>query len=193
MAYVDPRYRRAGDTVYVELKLRTVRQLFDARDPAPFRARDLDAAALEYLLDAADDLPDDVEMALVFHFTEEPTPPSLEPDALIEAVRGYLGYEQARLRRRLRRLLQQAGAAGLAGLAVLALSLGLVRLLADASPHGAVAMVREGVTILGWVALWRPLEVALYDWWPLWERGRLLRRVAQAPMRVEARAVSPAG
>ena len=97
MAYVDPRYRRAGDTVYVELKLRSVRQLFDARD--------LDAAALEYLLDAADDLPDDVEMALVFHFTEEPTPPSLEPDALVEAVRGYLGYEQARLRRQLRVLL----------------------------------------------------------------------------------------
>jgi hypothetical protein len=83
--------------------------------------------------------------------------------------------------------------AGLAGVAVLALSFGLVRLLSDASPHGAVAMVREGVTILGWVALWRPLEVALYDWWPLWERGRLLRRVALAPMRVEAREVSPAG
>jgi hypothetical protein len=27
-----------------------------------------------------------------------------------------------------------------------------------------VSMAREGLTILGWVALWRPLEVYLYRW-----------------------------
>jgi len=184
VADVDPRYRREGDTVYVELTLRTVQQLFDARDPAPFRTRDLEAAALEYLVDAADDLPRGVPVVMDFAFTLEPSPPSLEPTALIEAIRGHLGYEEARLRRRVRRMFQQATLAALVGLGVLGLSLLLVRALDALGRPAVVAMIREGVTILGWVALWRPLEVFLYEWWPVWERIRALRRVARAPMQV---------
>lgn len=36
----------------------------------------------------------------------------------------------------------------------------------------------EGLIILGWVANWRPIEIFLYDWWPLVKRRRLLRRLA---------------
>ena len=25
----------------------------------------------------------------------------------------------------------------------------------------------EGLVIGGWVAMWRPIEILLYDWWPL--------------------------
>ena len=27
-------------------------------------------------------------------------------------------------------------------------------------------IVDEGLLILGWVAMWKPLELLLYDWWP---------------------------
>lgn len=41
------RYRREEGAVCIDLRLRSERQLFDLRDPAPFRERDLDHAALE--------------------------------------------------------------------------------------------------------------------------------------------------
>ena len=28
-------------------------------------------------------------------------------------------------------------------------------------------VIRESLLIGGWVAMWRPLEVFLYDWWPI--------------------------
>jgi hypothetical protein len=41
-------------------------------------------------------------------------------------------------------------------------------------------MVEESLLILGWVANWRPLEIFLYDWWPLTRRRDLYRRLAAA-------------
>jgi hypothetical protein len=29
------------------------------------------------------------------------------------------------------------------------------------------------------VAMWRPMEIYLYDWWPLWRRSALQRRLSQ--------------
>ena len=46
-------------------------------------------------------------------------------------------------------------------------------------------VVREGFLIGGWVAMWRPLEVFLYDWWPIRAEGRLLQRLSTLPVRIE--------
>jgi hypothetical protein len=59
-------------------------------------------------------------------------------------------------------------------------------------------MVEESFLILGWVANWRPLEIFLYDWWPLARRRDLYRRLsaalvekrpysAEAPVRIAPR------
>ena len=39
-------------------------------------------------------------------------------------------------------------------------------------------LVEESFLILGWVANWRPLEIFLYDWWPVARRRDLYRRLA---------------
>ena len=48
-------------------------------------------------------------------------------------------------------------------------------------------VIREGFLIGGWVAMWRPLEVFLYDWWPIRAEGRLLQRLSTMPVRIEYR------
>jgi hypothetical protein len=46
--------------------------------------------------------------------------------------------------------------------------------------------VQESLIIVGWVANWRPIEIYLYDWWPIRRRRRLLARIAAAPVIVRA-------
>jgi hypothetical protein len=46
-------------------------------------------------------------------------------------------------------------------------------------------VLREGLIIAGWVAMWRPMEIFLYEWWPLLRRGRLYEKLSQ--MRVVVR------
>ena len=42
----------------------------------------------------------------------------------------------------------------------------------------------EGLIILGWVANWRPIQIFLYDWWPLARRRALYARLARATVEV---------
>jgi len=44
------------------------------------------------------------------------------------------------------------------------------------------AIVRESLTIAGWVAMWRPMQIYLYDWWPLLRRSRVYAKLSQMPV-----------
>jgi hypothetical protein len=52
-------------------------------------------------------------------------------------------------------------------------------------------MVREGFLIGGWVAMWRPLEVFLYDWWPILGEVRLFDRLSGMPVHIEYEEKTP--
>ena len=45
-------------------------------------------------------------------------------------------------------------------------------------------VLHEGLVITGWVAMWRPLEALLYDWWPLIDERRQVRRILAAPVSI---------
>jgi hypothetical protein len=53
-----------------------------------------------------------------------------------------------------------------------------VEVVVGPTPLGRI--LQESLIILGWVANWRPLEIFLYEWWPLRRRRNLLRRLAAA-------------
>jgi hypothetical protein len=36
------------------------------------------------------------------------------------------------------------------------------------------------LTIGGWVAMWRPMQIFLYDWWPLQKQISLYKRLSHA-------------
>jgi hypothetical protein len=50
----------------------------------------------------------------------------------------------------------------------------------------AAEIADEGLYILGWVAMWRPLEIFLYDWRPIWHRSRLFAKLSKIPVIVRA-------
>jgi hypothetical protein len=49
---------------------------------------------------------------------------------------------------------------------------------------GLGGVLRESLLIGGWVAMWRPMEIFLYDWWPLRADARLADRLAAMPVRI---------
>jgi hypothetical protein len=70
---------------------------------------------------------------------------------------------------------------GLAFLAACMLMSQLLRRRAGTLP----IVLREGLIIAGWVAMWRPMEIFLYEWWLLLRRGRLYEKMSR--MRIEVR------
>ena len=179
-----PRYRHEGTKACIDIKLRTVHQLFDGRDPAPFRERDLEEDAVEYIVGAFQEFPPKAEVKIVFWIAEASTP-KIPTATVVEAVRGHFAYEIERLQRRIREHVRLGQLTLVVGLSVLTLFLTLAEL-TSWLPQGTFRQIlREGLVITGWVAMWRPLEVLLYDWWPLVRQRRLCERVLEAEIAVE--------
>jgi hypothetical protein len=45
-----------------------------------------------------------------------------------------------------------------------------------------VNILKEGLLIVGWVAMWRPLEIFLYDWFPIYQRQQMFDKLSQIPI-----------
>ena len=88
--------------------------------------------------------------------------------------------ERAAMKRLEFRLLMRRGRLSLIiGLMFLALCMVVGQLVATLDYGTAASVVREGLTIGGWVAMWRPLQTFLYDWWPVRDECRILTRLAR--------------
>ena len=46
---------------------------------------------------------------------------------------------------------------------------------------------RESLTIAGWVAMWRPMQIFLYDWWPLRHLGKIYENLSRMPVELRLR------
>lgn len=180
------RYRTEGKARCVDIRLKTASQLFDNRDPAPFRERDLDPSAVDVLMVAAGEIRRQFPIKIVLHFSAHD--PSIDLSTLRDAIAAHFNHELDLAERRISDNFRLGRRLLLIGVAVLGMFLTIAEL-ALRLPAGPVReVVREGLTITGWVALWRPVEVLLYDWIPLFEQRRWIRRLLAAEVEVRSTA-----
>ena len=167
----------------IELRLREIAQLFNSLDPSPFLDRDLDANAEEFIESWAAEIPSHRELSLRVHLATPPAP-ALDVG---EAVRGYFKHRADHKQRELALLMRRGRlslAVGVGFLVACLVGSEFVALL----PLGAMeGVVRESLLIIGWVAMWRPLEIYLYDWWPIRAERRNLQRLARMEVTVIVR------
>ena len=177
------RYRVEDGRSHIDIKVAHSRQLFDTRDPAPFRERDLDEDAVEYLLAAAEEIPRTQPLAIAVTISDEPEP-RMAADSIVEAVRRHFRHEYDQIQRRLREHIRRGEMSLVVGLTMLVAFLTLAELTRSLPSGPLREILREGLVITGWVAMWRPLEVLLYDWWPLVRERRQITRVLDAPVSI---------
>jgi hypothetical protein len=147
--------------------------------------RDLDPRAEEFIVDWARDLPVDKPWALVVHL-ERPAGRGDEAVALRDAIHEYFAQRVLAAKRRLRELFRRGRISLVIALAFLTASIAIGDALANYLGERRLGeVIREGFLIGGWVAMWRPLEVFLYDWWPIRAEGRLFKRLSTMPVRIE--------
>jgi hypothetical protein len=172
----------------VEIRLLKLQQLFNSLDPSPFHEKDLDADAEEYIVGSVDEFPLQQPLRLVVHLPDDQI--ALADTAnLQDAIHNYFTYRVDETRRRLRFLLREGRIALLIGLVFLFLCMS-VRELALALGHGTVSQIlAEGLLILGWVAMWRPLQILLYEWWPIRHHSRVYAKLAAMPVEVRPSAL----
>ncbi len=177
------------DKASIEIRVEKVTQLFDSLDPSPFSRRDLATRAEDYIVGSARELPTGQPIEIVVHLPASEAN-SLADGQLGTAFHNYFVDRAEHAGLELKDLLRTGRLSLLIGMGVLALCLILGAILQRLFEGVFGQYWIEGLVIIGWVALWRPMEIFLYDWWPLLRERNLYRHLATAEVVVRP-VVSP--
>ena len=174
----------SGLEAKIEINLSRLSQLFNSLDPSPFHERDLDHDAEEYIVDSAEEIPRQRPLCLVIHLPADQLP-NVGSNDLGEAIHNYFDYRKTNEQRRLRLLFRDGRIALITGIAFLFCCV-LLREVAFSFGNGtAYRIVGEGMLIIGWVAMWRPLEIFLYEWVPVRRRCRTLEKLSKMRVAIQ--------
>jgi hypothetical protein len=182
----------AGDPIppkcsVIEVHVGELKQIFNAIDPSPFRDKDLDPKAEEFIVGWAKELPRDAALALVVDLDREAGLPD-EAAVLRDAIHEFFTQRAQAYGRRLRELFRVGRTSLVIGLVALTSAIALGDFLAALMKGSRIGeIVRESLTIGGWVSMWRPLEIFLYDWWPIRSETRLPSGLQQCPYASDTR------
>jgi hypothetical protein len=163
----------------IELFLDKPEQLFNSLDPSPFSERDLDSDAEHYIVGWAQEFDRSVPLKLIVHL-----PGAVHKSRLTkhipDAVSHYFAYRAER-----RELLRIGWRSLAIGFFVLTLCFSVSQYVTITMSQSVIGgLLAESLLILGWVANWRPLEIFLYDWWPIERRRRLFKRLSGMPVEI---------
>lgn len=169
----------------IVLPLERVDQLIEPCADSPFLKRRLRAEAEEFIVEHATAIPRKAPVKLVVLLPLGANP---ETDSIVEAVHQHFTFRRVEAEKAFRRTLRFGWRSLLIGLAFLSLALGLVGIVKRYLPSGNLSTVIEiGLAVLAWVALWRPGELLLYEWYPFKRDARLFRRLEQADLQIAVR------
>ncbi|MFZ0821299.1 MAG: hypothetical protein WAM91_14620 [Candidatus Acidiferrales bacterium] len=166
----------------IRLNLRDISQLFNSMDPSPFIEKDLDDDADEFIVSWAQEFSFDAPIKLRIYL--EQWPPEDPKDLIRTAVHNYYAHRAEITGLEFKRLLRQGRTTLFIGLLFLAACLLISKMLLGHEAGTWAAVLRESLTIAGWVAMWRPMQIYLYDWWPLRRRRKIFTKLSHMPVEV---------
>ena len=168
----------------LDIHVGELKQLYNEMDPAPFRDRDLDPRAEEFIVDWGREVRRNAPLALIVHLSRRPATPE-EVTSLRQAVREYFAQAASHARAQVRQLFREGRWSLLIGVLFLGIAIVLGDLLiylVGRWDYGEI--LGHSLLIGGWVVLWRPFEIFLYEWWPILGEARLYDRLSAMQVRV---------
>jgi len=179
MTGIESLYRKEDGRVLIEIKLSTVAQLFNTFDPAPFYVRALDPEASDYIVDIVRDFPDRTEFRIVVYL-----PSGLldtdEARKIPHAIVNHFRYMVMVQDRKFRQLWVYGKFTIIVGLAFLAIAMVASKIVAGTFADSPIAQLgATALEVAGWVAMWEPVTVHLYQLWPIVQQKRVYEKISR--------------
>jgi hypothetical protein len=168
------------DTVAtIEIRTSSLAQLFDALDPAPLQERALDRDVESYIVGRAAKHRPTEPLRLRVHLPESLRARAADATA---SIHEHFRRAHEEGERSFRRRLRIGGFTLAVAVGVLAASIWLRSLLSDIKGRPLVQGLGESLLILGWVSMWRPVEILLFEHWESHLDHTVLKRLASIPV-----------
>lgn len=168
----------------IRLRVKDMAQLFNSLDPDPFIERDLDDDAVAHITSWAREIPRHLKLKLLLEITEPKHSPETH-QAIRPAVANYFGQAALLARNDFRDMMRRGRVSLLIGLGVLAGAVAISNLMKLYLEGAIFDLIEQTVLIGGWVAMWGPMQIFLYDWWPLRRKRRDLERLRDMEVEIK--------
>lgn len=162
----------------ISFKIVSLDDVFDPRDSDTLLERRLDPDWLDYIFNAVEEKHKRVPIHLSLRISKE-TLGSHSPSHVIDSIKRELRESYLSAGRKLRENFRVGRITLTIGLLVLAFFEFLSIAVYNMAPSDLTRILSEGFLVFGWVALWRPVEILLYDWWPIADARRDIKRLLQ--------------
>jgi hypothetical protein len=160
----------------IELELNSLNELYNSFDPAPFHEKELDQEAEEYIYNAVDEFPLKKSIEIMIHLP--PAEVSEETEvSLKNSIRNHFSYKKLLSQIELRRLLRQGRTNIMIALGFLLICILATQLLSTIEENLIKTLFSEGLLIIGWVAMWEPINTFLYGWWPIVHKRNIYQKI----------------
>lgn len=168
------------DNPTIELHADTVDALFHPFDRSSLSRRTVATEADAYVVDRVADLPEDsrVSLRVLLPSGEEARCGDVE-----EAFRRHYAACAARERRLLKRHFREAGFMLLKGAIFALILISVAKSIASISDSLLLGKIADGLSLIVWVSLWRPVDMLIYEWRPIMEEVKLRGRLARVNIR----------
>jgi hypothetical protein len=177
MADLESLYKKVDGMILIEIKLSSVMQLFNSFDPAPFHEKELDTAAEHYIIDTVMDFPAKTMFKMVFYlpkeFIENEQARKIKP-----AIRYHFKYRMMGADRKFRSHFRYGRSTMLIGLSFLTIALLARQMVSSISHELAAQIFADALLIIGWVAMWEPVTVFLYELWPILQMKKVYQKIS---------------
>jgi hypothetical protein len=179
----------------IVLRLQDLSQLLQL-NPSPFRESALTPEADDYIVRNAKKLPGHQPIRIVIDLPRG----AAKPDSKLDVGSALTGHFRGRViveSEDIRELFRNGRKALVIGFLTLSACLFLAWHFSYNMPARPLTrLMQESFVILGWVSMWKPIEIFLYEWLPLARQRKLLVRLSHAAVTVEserpAKPLSPA-
>ncbi len=177
---------KSTDTVAMHslsIQVREIAQLFHSMDPTPFLNKDINPETEAFIESWASEFAPGGNFHIIIHLEQRPTD-GAPSEMLNAAIHNHFAYKAERTRSNLKQFLQQGRISLVIGVTFVTICLFAADYIGTLGTHTGTIIARESLTIVGWVAMWRPLQIFLYDWWPFQRKIRLYENLSNARIQV---------
>lgn len=170
-------YSKENGKYNIELRVDHLEQLFDKRDPNPFRKKDLDDDVAEYIVSSAQEI-GTKKIGKVIIVTKD-TIHKETHETIIFAINDFFLYRSEMARKSMKNMYNLGFKTLLIGLFFLSSSIMLSNFInLNIGSKIISSFLNEGLVLMGWVSMWKPINIFLYEWWPIRDQKKLLEKLS---------------
>ncbi len=175
-------FRKENGYFLLELRLTSLDQFFETFDPSPIHKKDINDDAERYIVNSVEAFPLKSKLKLVFFLSEEHNQEASR--VLIPAIENFFQFQATMASREIRSLLHEGNISLLLGFLFLFICIGAGAVVSLVFHNHLRAIFLEGLNIIGWVAMWRPIQIFLYDWWALYRKKKIFEKIRDMPIEI---------